>query len=279
MILKLKNIRLLLLPIALLVLSPAISSAANLNKTNSWSLASPNGQCEISVSLDDGKLNYEVSRAGKVVIQQSPLGLQRDDQNFEGGIVFANAKKIESRREKYELFAGVQPRVNHLLNSRSLTFRNSNNVPIEIDLAASDEGVAFRYRFPETNDAVRIIESELTGFTIPQNARGWLQPYHAAGPYTPAYEDFYFHVSPGDPPPDSRAKAVGWAFPALFHVPGAETWVLLTESGTDESYCACHLNPDSSGGNYRIARRVPPPEADNVAHMGGDVNASRLRRN
>ena len=58
------------------------------------------------------------------------------------------------------------------------------------------------------------------------DARGWLQPYHAAGPYTPAYEDFFFPVSPGDPPPDSRQKAVGWAFPALFHVPGAATWVL-----------------------------------------------------
>jgi len=253
MIWKLKNIRLALLSIALLVLSPAMSPAASLAETNSWSVASPNGQCEISVSLGDGKLSYEVSRAGKNVIQQSPLGLECDDQNFERGLVFANAGKIESRREKYELFVGVQPRVNHLLNFRSLTFRNSNNVQIEIDLAASDEGVAFRYHFPETNDAVRIIESELTSFTIPQNARGWLQPYHAAGPYTPAYEDFYFHVLPGDPPPDSRAKAVGWAFPALFHVSNAATWVLLTESGTDESYCACHLNPDCSGGIYRIA--------------------------
>jgi alpha-glucosidase len=80
-----------------------------------------------------------------------------------------------------------------------------------------------------------------------------MQPYHAAGPYTPAYEDFYFRVSPGDPPPDSRAKAVGWAFPALFHVPDAGSWVLITEAGTDESYCACHLNPDCSGGVYRIA--------------------------
>ena len=80
-----------------------------------------------------------------------------------------------------------------------------------------------------------------------------MQPYHAAGPYTPAYEDFYFHVLPGDPPPDSRAKAVGWAFPALFNVPDASAWVLITEAGTDESYCACHLNPDCSGGVYRIA--------------------------
>ncbi|HEY3931763.1 MAG TPA: glycoside hydrolase family 97 catalytic domain-containing protein [Verrucomicrobiae bacterium] len=253
MILKLKNIRPLLLPIALLVLSQVMYPAAGLAETNSWSLASPNGQCKISVSLADGKLSYKVSRAGKIVIQQSPLGLQRDDQNFERRLVFQSAGKMESRREKYELFAGPQPQINHRLNFRALIFENENKIPIEIDLAASDEGVAFRYRFAEINNSVRVIESELTSFAIPLDARGWMQPYHAAGPYTPAYEDFYFSVSPGDPPPDSRAKAVGWAFPALFHVSDAATWVLLTESGTDESYCACHLNPDCSGGVYRIA--------------------------
>ncbi|MGH7953235.1 MAG: glycoside hydrolase family 97 catalytic domain-containing protein [Limisphaerales bacterium] len=231
----------------------ALSSVVGLSQNNSWSLASPNKQCEISVSLNDGNLSYEILRDGKMVIQKSALGLQRDDQDFESGLVFESAGKTESRREKYELFAGVQPRVNHLLNFCSLTFRNTNNVPIKIDLAASDEGVAFRYRFPENSQTVHIVESELTSFTIPSNARGWMQPYHAAGPYTPAYEDFYFPVSPGDPPPDSRAKAVGWAFPALFHVRDADTWVLLTESGTDKSYCACHLNPDCSNGIYRIA--------------------------
>ena len=35
--------------------------------------------------------------------------------------------------------------------------------------------------------------------------------------------------------------------------PPPPAWVLLTEAGTDESYCACHLNPDCSGGVYRIA--------------------------
>jgi hypothetical protein len=87
-------------------------------------LASPNGQCEISVSLADGKLSYKVSRAGKIVIQQSPLGLQRDDQNFERGLVFQSAGKMESRREKYELFAGPQPQINHRLNFRALIFEN-----------------------------------------------------------------------------------------------------------------------------------------------------------
>lgn len=222
-------------------------------ETSEWSLRSPDKACEISVSLDQGRLTYEVSRDSKTTLQKSPLGLRRDDQDFESSLSFEHAGKVTSRREKYELFAGVMPRVDHLLNFRSLVFQNASGAKIEIDLAASDEGVAFRYRFPETNDSVRVVESEATGFVLPLNARGWLQPYHAAGPYTPAYEDFYFHVSPGDPPPNSRQEARGWAFPALFDVPEAACWVLLTESGTDESYCACHLGPDSDHGLYHIA--------------------------
>jgi len=245
---------------AALALWPAMAGAID---GNSWSLTSPDGHCAISVSLaGNGDLSYEVSRDGKTVIKKSPLGLQRDDQDFEHSLVFDHAGKIEKRREKYELFAGPQPHVDHILNHRLLTFHNANNAPIEIELAAGEEGVAFRYRFDQKSSDVRIVESELTSFTVPPNARGWMQPYHSAGPYTPAYEDFFFHVSPGDPPPDSRQKAVGWAFPALFHVPDASTWVLLTEAGTDESYCACHLGPDCSGGVYRIAF----PLADETTH-------------
>lgn len=235
----------------LLGLGCQFSAAA---ETGTWSLASPDGQCAISISIDAaGDLSYQVSRSGKEVIQKSPLGLRRDDQDFEHSLAFDHAGEVEKRSEKYELFAGARPRVDHVLNHRSVAFRNAGNVPIEIELAAGDEGVAFRYRFTEAHDEVRVVRSEATGFTLPADASGWLQPYHAAGPYTPGYEDFYFPVSPGDPPPDSRAKAVGWSFPALFKVPRAEAWVLLTESGTDEAYCACHLAPDSSGGIYHIS--------------------------
>lgn len=245
-----KRISGLILLIALFSLMFLLSSRA---AESTWSLVSPDGKCEILVSLDSGQVSYQTLFDGKAVIEKSPLGLKRDDQDFESGLTFESAGKIEKRREKYELFAGVQPKVDHRLNFRALSFRSSSGVSMEIDLAASYEGVAFRYRFAQTNGEVRVVESEATSFTVPMDARGWLQPYHAAGPYTPAYEDFFFHVSPGDPPPDSRQKAVGWAFPALFNVPAASAWVLITEAGTDESYCACHLDPDCSGGVYHIA--------------------------
>ena len=238
---------------ALLALLP-VPSLAN---TNRWTLASPDGNCEISVSLStNGSLSYQVSRQGKPVLLPSPLGMQCDDQSFDVALALQRAGAVESRREAYELFAGTAPRVDRTLNHRTLVFRNTNSALISIDLAAAERGVAFRYRFAEKAGAVRVVRSEMTGFRIASDARGWLQPYHAAGPYTPAYEDFYFHVTPGDPPPESRAKPRGWCFPALFRIPDA-TWMLLTESGTDASYCGCHLDSDSSGGLYRIAFPLP----------------------
>ena len=76
----------------------------------------------------------------------------------------------------------------------------------------------FDIDFADSGSDVRVIQAELTGFKLPMTAKGWLQPYHAAGDYTPAYEDFYFHVSPGDAPPRSRGEPLGWGFPALFQV-------------------------------------------------------------
>jgi alpha-glucosidase len=222
--------------------------------TNFWSLASPDGRCLISVSLSEaGELHYEVHYGGKLVVHKSPLGLRRNDEAFDRSLALQDSGITESRREVYELFIGATPRVDHTHNRRNLSFRNANHAPLILDLAAGNAGVAFRLRFPDQSGVVRLLRAESTGFTLPPDSRGWLQPYHAAGDYTPAYEDFYFHVSPGERPPDSRAKSVGWAFPALFHTSSASTWVLLTESGNDESYCACHLGPESAGGCYRIA--------------------------
>ncbi len=252
-----------------LLLTTCVSAA--MGKPNSWFLASPDGQCAISVSLNDkGNLTYQVSHGGKAVIQPSPLGLRCNDQSFEQSLIFDHADKAESHREHYELFAGTQPQVDHVLNHRTLAFHNANGVPIEIEIAASDEGVAFRYRLPQNSSEVRLVEAEATAFTLPLNARGWLQPYHSASAYTPAYEDFYFHVSPGDPlPRHSHGHPVGWAFPALFQVPDASAWVLLTEAGTDESYCACHLGPDSANGVYRIAFPLADEATKNVTNQFG----------
>ncbi|HWQ92054.1 MAG TPA: glycoside hydrolase family 97 N-terminal domain-containing protein, partial [Clostridia bacterium] len=87
---------------------------------NSWSVVSPNRQCVISVSLNpEGCLSYQVRYRGQIVLRDSPLGVCRDDETFEHALVLKSAGKTTQRRERYELFSGPTPRVNHVLNHRS----------------------------------------------------------------------------------------------------------------------------------------------------------------
>lgn len=74
----------------------------------------------------------------------------------------------------------AQHRSEFKLNFRDLVLRNPSGDLLEIDLAAGAEGVAFRYRFPEANGALRLVRSERTGFALPPDARGWMQPYPVA---------------------------------------------------------------------------------------------------
>src|SRR5262245_47718006 len=97
-----------------------ISAAAPSGK---WSLFSPEKHCEISVFFgENGGLAYEASRDGKVVVQKSPLGLDRNDQNFTQTFVLETASDVTTRRETYDLFSGAHTHVDHQVNHRSLAF-------------------------------------------------------------------------------------------------------------------------------------------------------------
>lgn len=222
--------------------------------SQSMGLSSKLGSNKITLVLTkNGELQYNVTRRDKIIIADSPLGLNCDDQNFTSGLSVVNVSPIDVRREKYELKVGNVKTINHVLERRSITFKNRSGALMIIDLVTGDEGVAFRYRFPDQTEKIRVINKEITGFHIEKNAKGWLQPYNKAGKYTPGYEDFYLKIKSGDSISNPRNPSVGWCMPALFQVNESKNWVLLAESGTDGSFPGCHLQPDSQGGLYTIA--------------------------
>lgn len=237
-----------LIPVVFFVLTSCVAQNEEL------SLKSKDNLNEINLSLTkDGKLSYKVSRKDKTIIEDSPLGLVFENQDFSSGLSVAKVSAIEEKREQYELKVTNNKVIDHVFKSKSITFKNSKDALMTIDLIAGQEGVAFRYKFPEQENQTRILKNELTGFHIAQNAKGWLQPYNKAGDYTPGYEDFYINVKPGDPINGARGESVGWCMPALFNVNNTQNWILIAESGTDGSFPGCHLDSDSKDGIYRIA--------------------------
>ena len=78
------SVRLILFPATMLALWPFVAAATATSDTKSWSLISPNKTCEITVVLsNDGSLNYEAYRDGKMVIKKSPMGLRCNDQDWD----------------------------------------------------------------------------------------------------------------------------------------------------------------------------------------------------
>jgi len=236
--------------LAAMLLAAAAPAAAQ----GLWALNSPDGHNTIGVArLEDGRLVWRVIRDQYQVIADSPLGLRRADQDFTTGLRFVEVSEVRAIDDRYSTPAGKR-RDHHLVGRELiLTFATAAGAKLQIVLRAHDDGVAFRYRFPERDSHLRTVVAEQTGFHLPDGSKAWVMPQQEVHKYGPAYEDFYMAVPAGT----SSARPDGWAFPALFKTPAGK-WVLITESSLDDSYCGSHLAQDATGGLYRL--RFPDPK-------------------
>src|SRR5919108_4993922 len=126
----------------------AVSPAA----ARDWSLSSPDGRTTIAVSLGaDGRLTYRVTHNGARVVDESPLGVRRDDQAFTGGLRFLSASPLSRIDDRYTMPHGKRREHRAIGRQQTLTFANANGALLDLILHAQDDGVAFRYRFPSAS--------------------------------------------------------------------------------------------------------------------------------
>lgn len=214
-------------------------------------IKSPDGRLEVRVAVVEGVVYYQIFRDGQPVLEPSRLGLLRSDGDFRQNLQLETVSPIVPIEERYTLRAGKRRVNRYVAHERTYRFRNAMGQQIELCFRVSNDGVAFRYRFPERDAAPREILEELTTFDFPDSARAWLQPL--AEPKSgwrqtnPSYEEYYLQDIPvGTPSP----TGAGWVFPALFRV-GAH-WVLLTEADVDSTFCGARLRAEAPGGAYQI---------------------------
>ena len=237
-----------------------------------WTVESPSGELAFTLQLDGGSLSYTVERgaagARGVVLSPSPLGLSLGGgAAFVDDLRFVSAGSPVTIDETYELPHGKHRLNRHHARERMFVFANrsvaldddrgrgvrrgdANDRPIALIVRVADDGVAFRYRIPGDEGTVSL-ESEATGFKVPAGSTAWIAAQQPPDRYSPAYEDFFVEVASGTPAPTPS----GWAFPALFRIEGGKHWLLVTESGVDETHCGSRLAAEAPDGVYRI--RMP----------------------
>lgn len=230
------------------------------------SVASPDGRLRLDFHLTDaGEPRYSLSLAGVPALDDSKLGLLRDDADFTTGLELVSVSDLESVHDDYELLTSKR-RLNHYTaNRRLIDLKTAQGLSMQIEFRVSDDGFALRYAFSDVSDSTRKIVREATSFRLPEGARAWLQPKAVAksgwSSTNPSYEETYVRDVPvGTQPP----TGVGWVYPALFR--SGDAWLLISETGLTRNYCATHLASTWRSPEYSVA--FPDPLED---FQGGAV--------
>jgi len=270
-------IRLLSLGCASLLLALAPTAGCRLHPKESMEstgtadrparVTSPDQRVTVEFHLTaDGAPRYTVRLDGRTVIEESRLGLVRNDADFTSHLRLVSASRVERVRDSYEILTAKRRHNTYVANRRVYRLETTNGALMDIVFQVSNDGAAFRYVFPQTNASVHRISEEVSSFRFPAGTRAWLQPMAVAGTgfagTNPSYEEYYQMDIPTGTPSTFGA---GWVFPALFCT--GNTWILLSETALDRNYCGSRLRSESPGGEYQIG--FPDPRE---VFPGGPVN-------
>ncbi len=222
---------------------------------------SPNERVRIEVSLrkageTDAVPHYRVTFDGKEIVGHSRLGVELDDGTTLGGpceVVSVDAKSV---RDEFTQVTGKRRAVRIDSTEVTVALRESTGTKRrwEVQLRASDDGAAFRYRFPKQDgwDALAV-KQERTEFRVPADARAFALPLNG---FTTSYEKRYQPKPVKELPKD-------WllGLPLLLECPGG-TWAAITEANVNE-YAGLYLAPAVDG--LLSARLSPLPKEPGVA--------------
>jgi len=168
-------------------------------------LSSPDGRYKISV---DG-MTYSVMFNGSVIVRQSQMGVNIDNRLFESALAVPRGEykdwcsDLELRGEErtevdttwtplYGENASIRDHYNQLVlhyekgsNGQGIVaegYDKRKYYAMDIVVRAYNEGIAFRYHFPETANSLFLhITGEQTSFAMPEGTQAWYEEW-AQGP-------------------------------------------------------------------------------------------------
>ncbi len=210
-------------------------------------VTSPNGKIEVTLLCDQSEkvgswyleVGYGTEGERELVIPRVDLGLVREDQAFGDQLDLVDASTIRFIEETYRAVHGKRAKCSNVGNERVFSFENPERSKFEIIVRAYDDGVAFRYAFPEEGGSY-LVEDELTAYQVEDGVTRWLQKWN------PANERIYSSMTDG-------ATQEEWCYPALFHTENRSSWFLLHESDVDRRYSGTKLSNKENASHYKLS--------------------------
>ena len=113
---------------------------------------SPDGKIIFALGLNKGTPQYRIIYGSQVILDSSGLGIVcADSIDFTRGIRFGKIRKRKGK-DKYNLVVGKTQEVNESYHELQVTWTNNQKKKIIFIVRAYNDGVAFRYLFPDQPD-------------------------------------------------------------------------------------------------------------------------------
>jgi hypothetical protein len=143
------------------------------NSSIGQELKSPNGQFSMNFSLlQDGTPTYKLSYKNKPIIKSSKLGfeLKNDKNSLLNGFVITNSKS-STFDETWKPVWGEVAQIRNHYNELAVTLnQKSTDRIVVVRFRLFDDGLGFRYEFPEQKNLVYfVIKEERTQFAMTGN--------------------------------------------------------------------------------------------------------------
>jgi len=138
------------------------------------SATSPDHRTRLEVTTTDG-LHYTVTRDGRPILAESPMGLFTSQGPFGGGAVTVASSDVTAADNVYVPVAGKASRVADRYNQLTLHLvRAKDGVQFDLVARAYDDGVAFRFVVPSQPKFQTLdVYWETTGFYFPADYDCW----------------------------------------------------------------------------------------------------------
>ncbi|REE80774.1 glycosyl hydrolase family 97 [Lutibacter oceani] len=234
------------------------------DKKNETLFENPLKTIKVEFNLTANKIPYyQVFYNNNKVLDSSQLGIIREDANFYNNLKIVSISEAANVSDSYSMLQGKQKDIEYNANKYTVHLENESGNLMDIIFQLSDDGVAFRYHFPETSTEIKKITEEKTTYNFNENTKAWLQPMSKAktgwSETNPSYEENYMmDISVNTPSPIGE----GWVYPALFNT--NNSWVLITEAGLHQNYCGTRLKYN----NEMEALQVTFPQKEEIFPEG-----------
>jgi len=258
---KMKYLHLLLFVIAIIV------SGNKCFSTEKYTIKSPDQKISIDFWLTkSGEPMYSVSHSGSIILKPSKLGIVRSDGDFSVNLTLDSVSSESIVSDQYTLLHGKRLNCRYVGKRRIFYLKSASSQKMEIVFQVSNDGVAFRYCFPEKLFASVKINKELSSFHFDLSTKAFLQPCPDARTgwcFTqPSYEEYYqIEIPVGTASPNQAGRVM----PALFNF--GKYWMSITETAVDTNYCGSRLSQFSPDGEYFIQFPQPQESRDNQPYL------------